>query len=261
MIPLLCLTNNKKKKLTAELQKFSSKGLRCLVLAYRRVSLDEAAIFCRYRKTSFKWVNVSKKEKMFRAHKFERNLHYLGMTGTKAKLKTDVPQTMEMFNEAGLRIWMVTGDNLYNSIHVGYSSKIIPENSLIFNGDVVMKPSLKGFYQVTLKQISETFDKFRYLRLSTKRHQAITFVITGSSISVYLQHTEFLPFFLLMTCSSDAVICARVTPQQKGQLVNLIKTKLKPSPVKLLHIQDCIYKALYTMHEWVALSTCRSFYL
>ncbi|XP_053992923.1 guanylate cyclase alpha-like isoform X2 [Hylaeus volcanicus] len=233
MIPLLRLSNIERKKLMEELQEFSFKGLRCLVFAYRRVSLDEAALFCRYPRSSSKWANVSRKEKMFCAHRFERNLQYLGMTGAREKLKADVPQTIEMFNEAGLRIWMVTGDNLYNSIHVGYSSKIIPDNSLIFNGDVVMKPSLKGIYHVTLKKISKIFEEFRYMRLSTKRHQAIAFVISGSSISLYLQYTEFLSFFLLMTCSSDAVICARVTPQQKAQLVNLIKTKLKPSPVVL----------------------------
>lgn len=56
----------------------------------------------------------------------------LGVTGVRDKLQKDAGETVKFLMEAGIRVWMLTGDNLEYAIYVAYSSQLIGRRTQLF---------------------------------------------------------------------------------------------------------------------------------
>lgn len=56
----------------------------------------------------------------------------LGATALEDKLQEGVPQAIEDFHNAGIKVWMLTGDKLETAENIGFSSKMFNEKMYIF---------------------------------------------------------------------------------------------------------------------------------
>jgi P-type E1-E2 ATPase len=56
---------------------------------------------------------------------FERNIFLLGATAVEDKLQDEVPQTIHSLQEAGIKIWMLTGDKLETAENIAESCNLI----------------------------------------------------------------------------------------------------------------------------------------
>jgi magnesium-transporting ATPase (P-type) len=56
--------------------------------------------------------------------KLETELQVLGATGVEDQLQDLVPETLEALKEAGIRIWMLTGDKMETAVNVGIACGI-----------------------------------------------------------------------------------------------------------------------------------------
>lgn len=59
------------------------------------------------------------------AYSIEQQLQLLGATGIEDKLQTGVPEAIASLQEAGMKVWVLTGDKQETAINVGYSSRLI----------------------------------------------------------------------------------------------------------------------------------------
>ena len=59
------------------------------------------------------------------AYDIESKLELLGATGIEDQLQTRVPETITSLQEAGIKIWVLTGDKQETAINIGYSSQLI----------------------------------------------------------------------------------------------------------------------------------------
>lgn len=59
------------------------------------------------------------------AEEIEKDLTLIGSTAIEDKLQKDVSETIEQLKEAGIKLWMITGDKIETAINIGYSCKII----------------------------------------------------------------------------------------------------------------------------------------
>ena len=57
--------------------------------------------------------------------KFERDLTLIGGTAVEDRLQDDVPQTIADLQEAGIKIWMLTGDKLETAENIAESCKLL----------------------------------------------------------------------------------------------------------------------------------------
>lgn len=57
----------------------------------------------------------------------------LGATALEDKLQDGVPETLEELKEAGIKVWMLTGDKLETAENIGYSAKLFGESTRIFH--------------------------------------------------------------------------------------------------------------------------------
>ncbi len=56
----------------------------------------------------------------------ERNLVLLGGTAIEDKLQEGVPETIKKLADAGIRIWVLTGDKMETAINIAYACRCAP---------------------------------------------------------------------------------------------------------------------------------------
>lgn len=60
----------------------------------------------------------------------EKDLVLIGSTAIEDKLQKGVPDTIKYIREAGIKIWVLTGDKVETAINIGFSSSLL-DNRMI----------------------------------------------------------------------------------------------------------------------------------
>uniref|UniRef100_A0A8D3E8W1 Phospholipid-transporting ATPase n=1 Tax=Scophthalmus maximus TaxID=52904 RepID=A0A8D3E8W1_SCOMX len=182
---------------TGHLNEYAGDGLRTLVLAYK--DLDEGYMDeWRRRHHEASTAMDGREERLDELYEeIEKDLLLLGATAVEDKLQDGVPQTIEQLTKADIKIWVLTGD----------------KQGWCGNGWKNVKYTLP----VQINCIGVTVD----LWFVRKRRD-------GGEHRLLLQHAfaleKDLRLELLRTaCMCQTVICCRVTPLQKAQVVQLVK--------------------------------------
>lgn len=104
---------------------YSKKGLRTLVVAARELSPLELDNWQRL----YAKANASVTDRMSLLHEasqaIEKDLVLLGATGIEDKLQTGVPESIATLREAGIKVWVLTGDKQETAISIGFSCALL----------------------------------------------------------------------------------------------------------------------------------------
>lgn len=109
------------------LQLFSTQGLRTLLMAQRVLPPEE------YKEWSLKYskacASIDKREQLMSAaqSQIEKNLVLVGVTGIEDKLQDQVPEAILSFRQAGIKVWVLTGDKVETAINVAFACKLITD--------------------------------------------------------------------------------------------------------------------------------------
>lgn len=198
-------------------------GLRTLVYGYRDLSPAEYEEFTnKYREAECSMENRDSNKQRVIETILEKNLRSLCVTGVEDKLQEDVRQTLELLQQAGIKIWMLTGTS--HQIHFLKSFYFPP----FFTGDKVetatcialsarlFKPThiIKTISAKTLDECKAQLDNF----IETPNS---ALVIDGSTLQMCLDN--FREAFVDAAQRSPSVVCCRCSPTQKAAIVNLMK--------------------------------------
>ncbi|KAH7677671.1 P-type ATPase subfamily IV protein [Dioscorea alata] len=115
---------------------YSSQGLRTLVVASRDLNgLEFEEWQEKYEDASTSLIDRSAKLR-HAAALIECNLNLLGATGIEDKLQEGVPEAIESLRQAGIKVWVLTGDKQETAISIGLSCKLLTKNmqQIIING-------------------------------------------------------------------------------------------------------------------------------
>ena len=108
---------------------YSHEGLRTLMIAYKEIdNNDFRSIYKEYKKAQ---LNTYLKNKLLNilADKVEDNLILLGITGIEDQLQDSVDEALESFINAGIKIWVLTGDKKETAKSIAYSCKLLNNES------------------------------------------------------------------------------------------------------------------------------------
>lgn len=126
---------------------FANEGLRTLLLAAK--SLDEEYYRewnCRFQSAQCD-VN-SKEEKVdLLQDEIEQCMMLIGSTAIEDKLQEEVAETIVSLKEAGIKVWVLTGDKVETAINIGYSAGLL-------NNDMTQ-------FQITTCDIEEIIAKLK----------------------------------------------------------------------------------------------------
>ncbi|SGZ40243.1 related to Probable phospholipid-transporting ATPase DNF3 [Hanseniaspora guilliermondii] len=192
------------------IEDFSTEGLRTLLYAYK--ILDKEAYYEWYEKYQRAKTSVENRKENIDAvgGEIETDLKLLAATAIEDKLQEGVPEAIEKFKRAGIKMWMLTGDKRETAINIGYSCNLIYEYSSVIVLD-------KDDVDITAKMLTAYNEIFN----ETIAHCVV--VVDGQTLK-YLQSLERCIFFdLCMKC--DSVIVCRASPSQKADMVKTVKQK------------------------------------
>ena len=66
------------------------------------------------------------------AEKIENNFVLIGSTAIEDKLQDDVADTISFIKEAGIKLWVLTGDKIETAINIGFSCSLLNLDMEIF---------------------------------------------------------------------------------------------------------------------------------
>lgn len=136
-------------------QEFASEGLRTLCIAMREIPEEEYERWSQiYDKAATTLVNRAE-ELDKAAEMIEQNLFLLGATAIEDRLQDGVPDTIYSLQEAGIRVWVLTGDRQETAINIGYSCKLLNEEMSLIVCNEDNHWDTKNFLEKKLREINE----------------------------------------------------------------------------------------------------------
>lgn len=113
--------------LEENLHNFSLLGYRTLVFAARYFTYSE---FISYEKKYLKAMNSIDREEEIKklANEIEKDLILLGSTAVEDSLQDRVNETITRLLEAGIKVWMITGDKLETAENIGLMAGIVTQS-------------------------------------------------------------------------------------------------------------------------------------
>ncbi|KAK3901492.1 hypothetical protein C8A05DRAFT_34816 [Staphylotrichum tortipilum] len=191
--------------LDEETANMAREGLRTLVVGRKRLSPAEYTEFsAQHQEASLSITNRDAGMQAVVSRYLERDLELLGVTGVEDKLQRDVKPSLELLRNAGIKIWMLTGDKVETARCVAVSSKLVARGQYIHT---VAK----------LRRKDAARENLDLLRAKTDA----CLLIDGESLALYLTHyrTEFISAAVLL----PTVVACRCSPTQKAEVARLIK--------------------------------------
>ncbi|XP_029700720.1 probable phospholipid-transporting ATPase IIB isoform X2 [Takifugu rubripes] len=190
--------------LEEECGNMAREGLRTLVVAKKSLSEEQYQDF----ENRYNQAKLSVHDRALKVaavvESLEREMELLCLTGVEDQLQADVRPTLEQLRNAGIKIWMLTGDKLETATCIAKSSHLVSRNQDIH----VFKPvSTRGEAHLELNAF--------------RRKHDCALVISGDSLEVCLRYYEHE--FVELACQCPAVVCCRCSPTQKAQIVTLLQ--------------------------------------
>lgn len=118
--------------LEEETSNMAREGLRTLVVGRKKLSMARYAEFAsKYKQASL--ALQDREATMARVVKdyLEQDLELLGVTGVEDKLQRDVKSSIELLRNAGIKIWMLTGDKVETARCVAVSARLVARGQYI----------------------------------------------------------------------------------------------------------------------------------
>jgi phospholipid-translocating ATPase len=190
------------------------KGLRTLVLSQKIISQEDFDIWNKeYNEALTSMEN--RKEKINTAiSKLENNMDFLCVTGVEDLLQDEVAATIDNLRNAGMKIWMLTGDKVETATCISISAGIKAKNHKIFT---IKNDEFNEDPQTNVEKLKEKFSDYKK---KIELDQYI-FIIDGDTLDLALKNCEDEFFTTAMLAPS--VVCCRCSPTQKRIIVKSIK--------------------------------------
>jgi magnesium-transporting ATPase (P-type) len=109
----------------SHLGEFASEGLRTLVLGVRFLTEDQCNDWLEKYNAASTAIDNRDKKLTQAAEDIEKELHIVGATAIEDKLQVGVPDTIATLEDAGIKLWVLTGDKRETAVEIGYSTKVL----------------------------------------------------------------------------------------------------------------------------------------
>ncbi|XP_076411718.1 putative phospholipid-transporting ATPase IIB isoform X20 [Peromyscus maniculatus bairdii] len=190
--------------LEEECGNMAREGLRTLVVAKRTLTEEQYQDF----ESRYSQAKLSIHDRTLKVaavvESLEREMELLCLTGVEDQLQADVRPTLEMLRNAGIKIWMLTGDKLETATCIAKSSHLVSRTQDIH----IFRP------------VTNRGEAHLELNAFRRKHDC-ALVISGDSLEVCLRYYEHE--LVELACQCPAVVCCRCSPTQKAHIVTLLR--------------------------------------
>lgn len=193
------------------IQDYAMIGLRTLAVAIRVLTKEEYTEFLtNLDEASQAMTNREKKVKEVYSG-IESQLELIGAIAVEDKLQEDVTSTLIKLGIAGIKIWILTGDKKETAINISYSCGHFQKGMNVID--------LAACNAVNISDTMETTKQ----RQKNERNQRWALVIDGANLKAVFAYEDSKKLFCEIADHCAAVICCRMSPLQKAEIVKMIK--------------------------------------
>jgi phospholipid-transporting ATPase len=235
--------------LNEHLTEFAKLGLRTLVLAKRMVPASEAKEWIRSFKDAANSIDKREEKLAAIAEKLEVNLEVVGATAIEDRLQKGVPETIEVLAEAGIKLWVLTGDKMETAINIGRSAQLLVDGMVMIkfessNADVLNEQMDKNisefltvgkstFWSSAVNKMKDPLGKKKIKFKLKDLKSSLAVVVDGTSLITIFDNAKLQSKFLEICKIVRVVIACRVSPKQKADIVRMVKRGVHPRPMTL----------------------------
>ncbi|PTB42259.1 uncharacterized protein TrAFT101_008649 [Trichoderma asperellum] len=195
--------------LDEETANMAREGLRTLVVGRKKLSHQQYQEFAsQYHEASLSITGRDAGMQRVVSRYLESDLELLGVTGVEDKLQKDVKPSLELLRNAGIKIWMLTGDKVETARCVAISSKLVA----------------RGQYIYTVAKLNRKDNAQEHLDFLRSKTDACL-LIDGESLALFLTH--FRIEFISIAVMLPTVVACRCSPTQKAEVAKLIREYTK----------------------------------
>ncbi|XP_022336878.2 phospholipid-transporting ATPase IF-like isoform X6 [Crassostrea virginica] len=144
----------------------------------------------------------------------EKDLHIMGATAVEDRLQDGVPETITTLRRAGIKVWVLTGDKEETAVNISYSAGHIHDGMEELRVTKVTCTDHTKCGEEITKNIHRCASR-------SSSSQQFVLIVDGFSLTFALsEHTEM---FRKLCQMCAAVLCCRMSPLQKAEVVKLMK--------------------------------------
>ncbi|KFO12259.1 putative phospholipid-transporting ATPase IG, partial [Balearica regulorum gibbericeps] len=221
-------------------------GYRTLCVAFKELTQKEFDKIDRQLNEA-KMALQDREEKMAKVFEdTEADMHLIGATAVEDRLQEQSAETIEALHAAGMKVWVLTGDKMETAKSTCYACRLFQTSTELLEltaktvGESERKEDrLHELLMEYHKRLIQDVPKNRRgLKRSWTLSQEYGLIIDGSTLSLILNPSQdssssnYKNIFLQICMKCTAVLCCRMAPLQKAQIVRMVKNT-KGSPITL----------------------------
>ncbi|KAK2705448.1 hypothetical protein QYM36_015736, partial [Artemia franciscana] len=208
---MLLKTADPTDSISSQVDLYAKKGLRTLIYGTKYLSSEEYKSLNNELKVASESLENREEKLRIIYGKFESNLTLMGVTAVEDKLQDGVGETLEALREAGIKVWILTGDKVETAENISQSCGHI-------------KSFMQKIKLIGLTDKDECYQRLVQVRKMMLECPGFTWalIIDGATVATILQHHQV--FFRDIAETIPSVVCCRMSPIQKSEIVKMAKS-------------------------------------
>ncbi|KAJ8015699.1 hypothetical protein DPEC_G00028830 [Dallia pectoralis] len=235
-------------RIRMHVERNATEGYRTLCVAYKLLKNDEYDIVdaeLREARLSLQ----DREDKLLKVYnQVETDMSLIGATAVEDRLQEEAAETMEALQGAGIKVWVLTGDKMETAKSTCYACRLFQRGTELLeltvrtleDGERKREERLYELLQDYHKKAVQDAPPVRagVTRNWSSSNQDYGFIIDGATLSLVLNSStdsnssSYKNLFLQICQNCTSVLCCRMAPLQKAQIVKLVKNS-KGSPITL----------------------------
>ncbi|KAH7569588.1 hypothetical protein JRO89_XS06G0199500 [Xanthoceras sorbifolium] len=208
----------------SHLSNYAEDGFRTLAFAYRKIETGEYkhwnSIFTQAKTT----IGPEREELLEKASEMiERDLILLGVVAVEDKLQKGVPECIDKLAQAGLKIWLLTGDKKETAINIGFACSLLRQDMKQFDISLSKEAESNNQLKASKEEILGKIESsYRLMSEESEGDAPFSLVMDGKALEFALR-SDMQDKFLQLAVNCASVLCCRVSPKQKALITRLVK--------------------------------------
>ncbi|XP_076877282.1 phospholipid-transporting ATPase 11C isoform X2 [Brachyhypopomus gauderio] len=225
----------------------ATEGYRTLCVAYKRLSVEEFAEADAGLREARLALQDREEKLMAVYNQVETSMSLIGATAVEDRLQEEAAQTMEALQAAGMKVWVLTGDKIETAKSTCYACRLFRRGTELLELTVrtlesdgrsrgeMLHDLLSDYHKRAVQDLPPT--KAGVTRSWSTSGTDYGFIVDGATLSLVMNSPDanssrYRSLFLQICQNCTAVLCCRMAPLQKAQIVKMVKNS-KGSPITL----------------------------
>uniref|UniRef100_A0A8C7FWY4 Phospholipid-transporting ATPase n=1 Tax=Oncorhynchus kisutch TaxID=8019 RepID=A0A8C7FWY4_ONCKI len=229
-------------RISMHVERNATEGYRTLCVAYKLLSSEEYAQADAGLREARLALDDREEKLMAVYNQVETGMSLIGATAVEDRLQEEAAETMEALQRAGMKVWVLTGDKMETAKSTCYACRLFQRGTELL--ELTVRTLEDGgrrreerLHEVLLDYHKRAVSAFSFSPRSwTSAKQDYGFIIDGATLSLVFNSSpdssHYKSLFLQICQNCTTVLCCRMAPLQKAQIVNMVKNS-KGSPITL----------------------------